>query len=148
MEGFSRNVWTAYINRMLIATFLSLTSSFLIGFQNQPQKPREINGIIPPYEANDRTHVHHLYAIRVVEQKRGINRDALYKKLSKKGIGLSVHYTPLHLLTFYKKTLGYKTGDFPIAEQVSKEVLSLPIYLTITKTQIDYVVKEISKIMK
>jgi UDP-4-amino-4,6-dideoxy-N-acetyl-beta-L-altrosamine transaminase len=112
------------------------------------KKLKKTNGIIPPYEAKDRTHVYHLYAIRAVEQKRGINRDELYKKLSKKHIGLSVHYTPLHLLTFYKKTLGYKTGDFPIAEQVSKEVLSLPIYPTITKTQIDYVVKEISKIMK
>jgi UDP-4-amino-4,6-dideoxy-N-acetyl-beta-L-altrosamine transaminase len=112
------------------------------------QKLKEIDGIIPPYEANDRTHVYHLYVIRVVKENRGINRDGLYKKLSKKGIGLSVHYTPLHLLTFYKKTLGYKTGDFPIAEQVSKEVLSLPIYPTITKAQIDYVVKEISKGMK
>jgi dTDP-4-amino-4,6-dideoxygalactose transaminase len=112
------------------------------------KKLKQINGIIPPYEAKDRTHVYHLYAIRVVKQKRGINRDELYKKLSNKGIGLSVHYTPLHLLTFYKKTLGYKTGDFPIAEQISKEILSLPIYPTITKTQIDYVVKEISKIMK
>jgi len=109
------------------------------------QKLEKIHGIIPPYEAKDRTHVYHLYAIRVIEQKRGLNRDDLYKKLSKKGIGLSVHYTPLHLLTFYKKTLGYKTGDFPIAEQVSKEILSLPIYPTITKAQIDYVVKELSR---
>jgi len=109
------------------------------------QKLKKIKGIIPPYEANDRTHVYHLYAIRVIEQKRGINRDELYKKLSKKGIGLSVHYTPLHLLTFYKKTLGHKTGDFPIAEQISKEILSLPIYPTITKTQIDHVTKELSK---
>jgi len=112
------------------------------------KKLKEINGIIPPYEAKDRTHVYHLYAIRVVEQKSGINRDELYKKLSTKGIGLSVHYTPLHLLTFYKKTLRYKTGDFPNAEQVSKEILSLPLYPTIKKTQIDYVVKELSKIMK
>jgi len=108
------------------------------------KKLEKINGIIPPYEAKDRTHVYHLYAIRVVEPERGINRDELYKKLSKEGIGLSVHYTPLHFLTFYKKTLGYKTGDFPIAEQVSKEVLSLPIYPTITKAQIDYVIKELS----
>ena len=112
------------------------------------KKLKKIHGIIPPYEANDRTHVYHLYVIRVVEQKRGMNRDELYKKLSKKGMGLSVHYTPLHLLTFYKKTLGYKAGDFPVAEQVFKEVLSLPIYPTIAKSQIDYVVKEISKIMK
>jgi len=80
-------------------------------------------------------------AIKVVEPERGINRDELYKKLSKEGIGLSVHYTPLHFLTFYKKTLGYKTGDFPIAKQISK-VLSLPIYPTITKAQIDHVVKK------
>jgi len=109
------------------------------------QKLKKIKGTIPPYEAKDRTHVYHLYAIRIIEQKRGINRNELYKKLSNKGIGLSVHYTPLHLLTFYKKALGYKTGDFPIAEEISKEILSLPIYPTITKTQIDYVVKELSK---
>jgi dTDP-4-amino-4,6-dideoxygalactose transaminase len=112
------------------------------------QKLKEISGIILPYEAKNRTYIYHLYAIRVAEQKSGINRDELYKKLSTKGIGLSVHYTPLHLLTFYKKTLRYKTGDFLNAEQVSKEILSLPLYPTIKKTQIDYVVKEISKIMK
>lgn len=112
------------------------------------QKLKEIYGIIPPYKANDRTHVYHLYVIRVADKKHGINRDVLYKKLSKKGIGLSVHYTPLHLLTFYKRTLSYKMGDFPIAEQVSKEILSLPLFPTITKAQMDYVVKEISKIMK
>jgi len=109
------------------------------------QKLKEIDRIIPPYEANDRTHVYHLYVIRVIEQKRRINRDELYTRLSKKGIGLSVHYTPLHLLTFYKKTLGYKRGDFPIAEQISKEVLSLPIYPTITKAQINHVIKELSR---
>ena len=109
------------------------------------QKLQKIKGIIPPYEAKDRTHVYHLYAIRVTEQKHGRNRDELYKKLSSKGIGLSVHYTPLHLLTFYKKTLHYKTGDFPTAEKISKQILSLPIYPTITKTQIDYVTKKISK---
>jgi len=109
------------------------------------QKLQKIKGIIPPYEAKDRTHVYHLYAIRVTEQKHGRNRDELYKKLSSKGIGLSVHYTPLHLLTFYKKTLHYKTGDFPTAEKISKQILSLPIYPTITKTQIDCVTKKISK---
>jgi len=111
------------------------------------QKLKEIDGIIPPYKANDRTHVYHLYVIRVTDKKHGINRDVLYKKLSKKGIELSVHYTPLHLLTFYKRTLSYKKGDFPTAEKAFKEVLSLPLYPTITKAQIDYAVKEISKIM-
>jgi UDP-4-amino-4,6-dideoxy-N-acetyl-beta-L-altrosamine transaminase len=109
------------------------------------QKLKEIDGIIPPYEASDRTHIYHLYVLRVTE-KYGISRDELYKRLSAKGIGLSVHYTPLHLLTFYKKTLGYTKGDFPIAERISKEILSLPLFPTISKTQIDHVIKSISKI--
>ena len=107
-------------------------------------KLKEIKGIILPYEAKDRTHVYHLYVLRVTEGY-GINRDELYKKLSAKGIGLSVHYTPLHLLTFYKRNLGCKKGDFPIAEQISREILSLPLFPLISKVQIDYVVKEISE---
>jgi perosamine synthetase len=108
------------------------------------QKLEEIAGIIPPYEAKDRTHIYHLYVIRVTE-KCCIDRDELYKKLSAKGIGLSVHYTPLHLFDFYKKKLGYKEGDFPFAEKISEEILSLPLFPTLSKKQIDYVVKQISE---
>lgn len=108
------------------------------------QKLKEIDGIITPYEGKDRTHVYHLYVIRVTE-KYGIDRDELYKRLSANGIGLSVHYTPLHLLTYYRKKLGYKKGDFPVAEEISKEILSLPLFPTISKAQIDYVAKEIGK---
>lgn len=107
-------------------------------------KLKEIDGIVSPYEAENRTHLYHLYVIRVT-QSYGINRDELYRRLSAKGIGSSVHYTPLHLLTFYKRKLGYKTGDFPIAEKISKEILSLPLFPTISKAQIDYVAREISK---
>lgn len=111
------------------------------------QKLKETNGIIPPYEAKDRTHVYHLYVIRVTE-RYGIDRDELYNRLSAKGIELSVHYTPLHLLTFYKRKFGSKKGDFPIAEKISKEILSLPLFPLISKAQIHYVVKEIDKIKK
>jgi len=107
-------------------------------------KLKEIDGIIPPYEAKDRTHLYHLYVIRVTE-RYGIDRDELYKRLSAKGIGLSVHYTPLHLLSFYKKTLGYNLGDFPNAERVYKQILTLPLFPTMTREQIDYVVEEIAR---
>jgi UDP-4-amino-4,6-dideoxy-N-acetyl-beta-L-altrosamine transaminase len=109
------------------------------------QKLEKIDGITPPYEGKNRTHVYHLYVIRVTE-RYGTDRDELFKRLSAKGIGLSVHYTPLHLLTFYRKKLGYKKGDFPVAEKISKEILSLPLFPTISEAQIDYVAKEISKI--
>jgi perosamine synthetase len=104
----------------------------------------EIEGIITPYEAEDRTHLYHLYAIRVLKEKFGIDRNDLFKNLSASGIGTSVHYTPLHFLTFYKK-LGYGKQSFPVAERVSKEILSLPLFPTISKLQINFVVKEIAK---
>ena len=109
------------------------------------RKLKEIDGITLPYEDKNRTHMYHLYVIKVTE-RYGTDRDELFKRLSAKGIGLSVHYTPLHLLTFYRKKLGYKKGDFPIAEKISKEILSLPLFPTISEAQIDYVAKEISKI--
>jgi len=104
-------------------------------------KLKKKGGIISPYAKKDRTHLYHLYVIRVIEEKFGINRDALFKKLSKKGIGLSVHYTPLHLFTFYKRILGDKLGEFPVVERVYREVLSLPIFPTMTRNQMDRVIQ-------
>lgn len=109
------------------------------------KKLNEIEGIITPHEAKDRTHAYHLYVIRVLKEKFGIDRDELFKKLAARGIGTSVHYTPLHLLTFYKEKLGYKNQSFPVAEHISKEILSLPLFPTISKAQINYTIQEIAK---
>jgi len=106
---------------------------------------KEIDGIITPFEAKDRTHSYHLYVIRVLEKKIGISRNKLFLELSEKKIGLSVHYTPLHLLTFYKNLLHHSIGDFPVAEQIYNEILSLPIFPTITEDQINQVVNEIKR---
>jgi len=107
------------------------------------RKLRRTNGAITPYEAKDRTHVYHLYVIKILKEKCGLTRDELFEKLSAKGIGLSVHYTPLHLLTFYKRIAGCTTGSFPNAEEVYSEVLSLPIFPTISRDQTDYVIRSI-----
>jgi perosamine synthetase len=109
------------------------------------KKLNGIEGIITPYEAEDRTHIYHLYVIRVLKEKFGIDRDGLFKNLAASGIGTSVHYTPLHLLGFYREKLGYKKQSFPVAECISKEILSLPLFPTISRAQINYTVHEIAK---
>jgi len=109
------------------------------------KKLKDIEGIITPYEAEDRTHVYHLYVIRVLKEKFGIDRDELFKRLATRGIGTSVHYTPLHLLTFYREKLGYKNQSFPVAERLYEEILSLPIFPTISRAQTNYTVQEIAK---
>ena len=112
------------------------------------KKLSRVNGIITPSETENCYHTYHLYVIRVIKSVFGVSRNELFKKLSQKGIGLSVHYTPLHLLSFYKKTLGYKKGDFPIAEELYEQILSLPMYSQLTKEQIDFVIQQIVDVAK
>jgi dTDP-4-amino-4,6-dideoxygalactose transaminase len=75
----------------------------------------------------------HLYTVRAPR------RDELKKHLDANAIGNAVHYPmPLHLQKAYAN-LGYKAGDFPVAEQASREVLSLPMFAELTDAQIQRV---------
>ena len=54
-----------------------------------------------------------------------------------------VYFEPIHLKTFYKKEFGYKRGDLPMTEEISEKVLTLPLYPTLAKKEIDYIIKNI-----
>ncbi|MDI1471344.1 MAG: DegT/DnrJ/EryC1/StrS family aminotransferase [Thermodesulfovibrio sp.] len=93
--------------------------------------------VITPKEVENTYHVYHLYSIR------SENRDKIKEFLAKQGFPSVVYYPiPMHLQKAIAK-LGYKEGDFPVAEKVSKEILSLPIYPEIP----DEEVFEISQII-
>ena len=80
---------------------------------------------------------HHIFAIIISE------RDELAKYLKGFGIETGVHYpTPLHLQPAYK-FLGYRVGDFPVAEKYANETLSLPLYPHMKKEEIDFVIEKI-----
>jgi dTDP-4-amino-4,6-dideoxygalactose transaminase len=97
-------------------------------------------GIRTPSEQNGTKHVFHQYTIRVK------NRDAVKQKLDAGRITSSMIYypVPLHLQTAYRD-LGMKPGNLPIAEQVSHEVLSLPMYPELTEAQIKQVADAVIK---
>jgi dTDP-4-amino-4,6-dideoxygalactose transaminase len=91
----------------------------------------QISGIITPYKPPWSRAVYHLYVIRVKK------RDELQKYLTENHIATGLHYPiPLHLQEAYE-SLAYKEGDFPVAEKVAKEILSLPMYPGLTEKQID-----------
>lgn len=101
----------------------------------------ELN-IITPIEANYAHHIYYAYTIRVN------NRDELQAYLKSQGISTAIYYpVPLHLQEVYLN-LGYKRGDFPISEQLSEEVLSLPIYPELTEEQQEYVIKNIREFLE
>ena len=94
--------------------------------------------IILPTVMDDMVPVWHIFGIRCTE------RDELEKYLNDNGIGTNKHYPiPMHLQECYKD-LGYKEGDFPIAEEISKTELSLPMYYGMTDEEIVYVINTIN----
>ncbi len=90
----------------------------------------------------DRETSWHLYVIKVN------NRDELYRKLKERGIGTSVHFIPVHKHPYYKKTFGYKEKDYPVAEEVFKKSLSLPIYPGLTDEEQEYIIENVLKYAK
>ncbi|MBU4491268.1 MAG: DegT/DnrJ/EryC1/StrS family aminotransferase [Euryarchaeota archaeon] len=100
-----------------------------------------VKGIQAPKEMPNTSCVYHLYVI----QSDG--RDGLKEFLEQNGIGTGIHYPiPLHLQEAYKD-LGYKEGDFPVAEKVAKRILSLPMFPELTEAQIGYVCEKIEEYM-
>jgi dTDP-4-amino-4,6-dideoxygalactose transaminase len=96
-----------------------------------------VAGITPPATDLPNEHIFHQYTIR------STRRDALVTWLKQQGIGCAVYYPkPLHLQPCFAP-LGYRDGQFPVAEQASREVVSLPVYPELTPAQRDAVVSAI-----
>jgi len=106
------------------------------------QELGKISQIKIPLRKPGRKCVYHNY---VVMAER---RDGLLKYLEKKGISAKIHYPiPLHLQKA-SNYLGYKKGDFPVAEEQAKNIISLPVHQHITKEQREYVVSAIKEFYK
>jgi dTDP-4-amino-4,6-dideoxygalactose transaminase len=92
-----------------------------------------------PKERPGCRHVYHVYAVR------SDDRDGLRDALANAGIQTGVHYPiPLHLQPAHAD-LGYGAGDFPVAEKVAREVLSLPMFPEMTRQQVATVAAVVSK---
>jgi len=102
---------------------------------------QNVNGIKIPYRAKNIKMSWFLYVIRVK------NRDRIIQALQNKGIQSHNYFPPIHLMPFYKKKFNYKKGDFPITEKVSSETLALPFYNNLKKSEINYIVHELKKLV-
>jgi UDP-2-acetamido-2-deoxy-ribo-hexuluronate aminotransferase len=97
--------------------------------------------VITPVEAKYSTHVYHQYTLRL----KAVDRENVVEVLKEAGIASGVYYPiPLHLQNAYK-SYGFKAGDFPIAEQLAKEVLSLPIHTEMTEEIQLYIINHLRK---
>ena len=99
---------------------------------------KNIKGIRIPHTNPDRNHIYHLYTIKV--DGYHLSRNQLFKKLSKNGVGVSVQWYPVHLMSLYKQEYKSKMNQFPNSNILKDQVISLPIFPTMTKKQVEKVV--------
>lgn len=93
--------------------------------------------VATPRVARNNQHVFHVYALLCPR------RDALLQHLADHGVPTIIYYPlPLHLQKVYAD-LGYRRGDFPVAEDLARRILPLPIYPELTDDQVDYVIETI-----
>ncbi|MFR1707591.1 MAG: DegT/DnrJ/EryC1/StrS family aminotransferase [Clostridium sp.] len=107
-----------------------------------------LDGIKLPPEAEYTTHSWHLYVIRLELDKLTIDRDEFIELMAEANIGTSVHFIPVHLMSYYRETYGYKEGDLPIAESYFDTIVSLPLYPKMTDEDVQDVINVVTDIIK
>jgi dTDP-4-amino-4,6-dideoxygalactose transaminase len=85
----------------------------------------------------------HLYVVRISADKR----LDVFNDLRNRGIGVNVHYIPVHLQPWYKK-MGFLQGHFPEAEKYYSEAITLPLYTALTKAEQDYVIESLKSLLR
>ncbi len=81
----------------------------------------------------------HLFVIQLDPDRLTIDRGGFIDRLKDKGIGASVHFIPVHTHPFYRARYGFETGDYPVAEAVFANCVTLPLYPDMTDAQVDRV---------
>lgn len=104
------------------------------------RKLEKISCDILPFKLDNKLyHVYQMYSIRVSEEIH----DDLIDYLSDNGISCKVYFVPIHESIFYRKYFGYSRGILPITEKVSREILTLPMFPTLTEQEMDYITEKI-----
>lgn len=97
--------------------------------------------LVLPKRLPDRRSAWHLYVVELDEREAGANRRGeVYAALRAAGIGVNVHYIPIHLQPHYER-LGFRRGDFPAAERYYARAISLPLFPAMSETQQESVVE-------
>lgn len=100
--------------------------------------------LILPFQSDDSYPSLHLFPIQLPQ---GFNRREVFEQLRAQGIGVNVHYIPVHTQPFYQD-LGFKEGDFPQAENYYQNAISLPLHQTLTDDEQSFVIETLLHILQ
>jgi dTDP-4-amino-4,6-dideoxygalactose transaminase len=97
---------------------------------------------LPPVDS-DRIHAWHLFPIRLRLERLTIDRNSFVSELGRAGVSCSVHWRPLHLHPYYEETFGWRPADLPSASATWKRLVSLPLFSSMRRDEIDAVVSAV-----
>ena len=104
---------------------------------------KNIKEIITPTEKDYVKSAWHIYPLQVK-----LNRKKIFEALKREGLGVQVHYLPIHLQPFYQKKYGSRPEDFPVARRYYERAITLPLFPKMTDGEVRYVVETVKKIIK
>jgi perosamine synthetase len=107
---------------------------------------KELQQVRVPHVPENVKHAWHLYTVILKEKELKVGRERFVEALRAENIGAAVHYPPAHLFSFHREKLGYKEGDFPVAEAVARNIVSLPLFPSMTREDCEDVVEAVKKI--
>jgi UDP-4-amino-4,6-dideoxy-N-acetyl-beta-L-altrosamine transaminase len=88
----------------------------------------------------------HLYVVRLALDRIKKTQRQVFEDLHQAGIGVNLHYIPVHLHPFYRE-LGFKMGDFPEAEKYYREAITLPLFTRLSMDELQIVVTQLRKVL-
>ncbi len=94
-----------------------------------------------PVSLTDSKPARHLFTVWAPRGKR----DSILVALQEKGIGVAVNFRAVHLLSFFRKHFGLKSGDFPVAEEIGDRTISIPMYPKLSHEEIEYILDTVIK---
>lgn len=116
----------------------------IAGWYNKYLRP--FSGLVQaPATAPGNIHTWFVYIVKIKNKK--ISRDRLMKKLKKEGVNTKPYLPSIHLFDFYKKSFGFKKGDFPVSEEVSRSSLALPLYIGLKEQDCGFIINKLVEII-
>ena len=101
----------------------------------------ESNRVKPLAVSEHVGHAYHLYVVKVAKEKRA----DIFQQLRAAGIGVNVHYIPVHFHPFYRNRFGTEAGMCPVAEECYEQIISLPMYPALPDSDIEYVIEKVKQ---
>jgi perosamine synthetase len=118
-----------------------IAARYTRGLQDQP-------GIITPSVRPDVNPSWHLYPLRLDLPRLRATRDEVFRALRAEGIGVNVHYIPVHMHPYYRQRFGYRGGEYPVAERAYERLISLPLFYGMSDRDVQDVVEAVTKVVK